>query len=877
MDEIDALGTTVWLYIPGATPAEDQFIDLTAETGRGFGDPHNKYTWGSALFDHDGDETTPPRLYVGTLNAQGDFTGGIAATVRFAGLGETGSGDIFQLLFNDPTSLRELLAQDYPNVLQGDGPEIWEYDSADGGSWQQVFNISESGGVDDDDLGFRDAVVYDGKLFIPTSTQLIYNIVAAGDNPAKIIYTTDGTNYAALSGGPLGDPETGSIRSLETAVIDGKEVLVVGTENSTNGAELWVWDGETDSWWPDPLISFDGDTMDSDGADIPFATAISETYQAADGRLLVGTWFPYKLYEITPEGEINDVTPLDPSESPTTASDDQGVMQIITYDGYLYVGSVNYTGGASLYRAELPSGADWTPQWEVVTTAGFSDNPGPPEYADGAAPYVWQLTVIDDVLYIGDSSATTAHLLRLTHDTDLDNTPILEVVQDPVNGGPMMFGPLAGGLRKFVPVAIDPVTHEFLTDQSDPNAFIIGTATPFASPAEGLLEFFFGYNGETVLGRANRTNQLEGGALEDLILGGAEIDIIHAGAEDDTILSDFWGLGVRGGRDEVHGGAGDDLVLGGRGNDSLYGDENEDFLIGGKGRDSIHGGEGTDFIVGDGLLDGPVGDLFGSLSETFSDPQLMQNLELPEGDGPTLQELLANLTEASAAVRGLLGMMNDTLHGDEGSDIIIAGAGRDRVYGGEDGDLVYGLQGNDKIFGEAGDDILDGGAGRDFVSGGDGNDVIVTGLGNDTMLGGEGSDRFLVLGGDVTLAGFDTSSGPIVGDGVIETGRDRIIGFEKGVDVIDLSAFMNNNPLIPDPNIPVYSFADHIQPALSASALGWLVIDLSLIKGNADNDLDDVDGAGTIIVVGLRYADVEESDFKVDTQFTAGFDFFSFI
>ena len=54
-----------------------------------------------------------------------------------------------------------------------------------------------------------------------------------------------------------------------------------------------------------------------------------------------------------------------------------------------------------------------------------------------------------------------------------------------------------------------------------------------------------------------------------------------------------------GGRDEVHGEAGDDTAYGGCGNDTLFGDAQDDDLIGGWGNDWISGGTGQDGILGD--------------------------------------------------------------------------------------------------------------------------------------------------------------------------------------------------------------------------------------------------------------------------------------
>src|SRR5205085_7780868 len=54
-----------------------------------------------------------------------------------------------------------------------------------------------------------------------------------------------------------------------------------------------------------------------------------------------------------------------------------------------------------------------------------------------------------------------------------------------------------------------------------------------------------------------------------------------------------------GGRDEVHGEAGDDTVYLGAGHDVAFGDGQDDDIIGGWGNDWISGGTGQDGVIGD--------------------------------------------------------------------------------------------------------------------------------------------------------------------------------------------------------------------------------------------------------------------------------------
>ena len=81
--------------------------------------------------------------------------------------------------------------------------------------------------------------------------------------------------------------------------------------------------------------------------------------------------------------------------------------------------------------------------------------------------------------------------------------------------------------------------------------------------------------------------------------------------------------------------------------------------------------------------------------------------------------------------------------------------------------------GNDTLTGNEAANRLDAGAGNDNVSGGAGDDILIGGLGQDVLSGGDGSDLFV----------FET-----IGDSVVGSGRDTILDFEQGSDLIDLSA-----------------------------------------------------------------------------------------
>ncbi|WP_179379977.1 serine hydrolase [Jannaschia marina] len=106
----------------------------------------------------------------------------------------------------------------------------------------------------------------------------------------------------------------------------------------------------------------------------------------------------------------------------------------------------------------------------------------------------------------------------------------------------------------------------------------------------------------------------------------------------------------------------------------------------------------------------------------------------------------------------------DAAHAD---NQLIGLGGHDNLSGGHGEDRLLGGAGHDRLRGRGGDDWLEGGEGRDHLRGGSGDDVLDGGRGADFLQGGRGADRFVFELGD---------------------GRDRLLRFEPGTDVIDLSA-----------------------------------------------------------------------------------------
>ena len=100
-------------------------------------------------------------------------------------------------------------------------------------------------------------------------------------------------------------------------------------------------------------------------------------------------------------------------------------------------------------------------------------------------------------------------------------------------------------------------------------------------------------------------DQIIGGPGDDTLSGGPGRDYIDGGSGDDTLLGGrgkdtiYGGLG----HDEVSGGASRDYIDGGPGHDLLKGGTGDDFLSGGHGVDDIDGGPGNDIAAGGAEVD----------------------------------------------------------------------------------------------------------------------------------------------------------------------------------------------------------------------------------------------------------------------------------
>jgi Ca2+-binding RTX toxin-like protein len=402
----------------------------------------------------------------------------------------------------------------------------------------------------------------------------------------------------------------------------------------------------------------------------------------------------------------------------------------------------------------------------------------------------------------------------------------------------------------------------------------------FSSIAQMLSVFGDNLNNTINISRNAAGNILvNGGAVP--ILGGqptvantALIQVFGQGGNDTITVNEASGalpavhLFGGEGNDVLTGGSGGDMLFGQNGNDTLLGKGGNDFLFGGAGNDVLTGGDGDDQVFGEGGDDrmiwnpGDDTDLFeggagtdtaevngGNGAEVFTATANGTRVRFDRLDPApfsldigTTEKLVLNMNggdDKFSATGNLATLINVTVDGGTGNDVILGSNGADTLLGGDGDDFIDGQQGNDTAFLGAGNDTFqwDPGDGSDTVEGQGGTDTMlfngsnigeifdVSALGervrftrnvgnivmdvnevekiNVNALGGPDALTVNDLSGaDVTEVNIDLagtiggSAGDAQADTVIATGRKggdivTVFGAGNSVSVVGLSAQIN--------------------------------------------------------------------------------------
>ena len=287
------------------------------------------------------------------------------------------------------------------------------------------------------------------------------------------------------------------------------------------------------------------------------------------------------------------------------------------------------------------------------------------------------------------------------------------------------------------------------------------------------------------------TNTVDTGTGNDVVYGSTGVDNVAGHSLPDE-------------SDDIRGGAGDDVLVGGTGTDTVFGGPGDDYviaepsgvedlgygdgygpakkvthqdlptdvepsskvLVGGTGNDHIIGGDGGAAIDGDGynpsVRCGPGTPASAPVNESVN-TGTDGNDKIIGGAG--VENVRAGGGDDLATVKGNA----DLVCGESGVDTLFGDAEADQIWGGSDGDVIqggtgadhlYGNGGNDTIYGNADADQIEGNADTDWITGGDADDVIVGGTLEDPGHGDDVDYLFGDLGNDTIIGDNGTASGP---------------------------------------------------------------------------------------------------------------------
>ncbi len=387
------------------------------------------------------------------------------------------------------------------------------------------------------------------------------------------------------------------------------------------------------------------------------------------------------------------------------------------------------------------------------------------------------------------------------------------------------------------------------------------------------------------------TGALSGGdADNDTIAGGIDGVI---GSDFDDVLTGFNQQGTTPAdtfTNELFGGAGNDVISGLDGNDLLEGGDDNDTITGGAGADSISGGADRDLIIGgtdgdtiDGGSAGGVDD-FDTLDLTGQGPFRIIN-QVVDGNGNGTDGTVEFLDGSGVPtgesftfteIEEILGdRVAGPVDGTSGNDVITptSGAGGG-VFVDAQGDSVDGIDGDDDIInGFAGDDTIDGGAGADQIFGGADADTILLDDGEfdgDVIAGGEAGDdvdtvNTTDVAEDVTVTFTGNEAGTVEGDtSGDEATFTEIEAIETGAgdDTVDGSVTTAGIDVTTgDGSDALYGGRDDDTITVGAgdNAEGGHGDDVFTIDVTADNDTTG-GGAATVNIVGGETGEANQPD-----------------
>ena len=370
----------------------------------------------------------------------------------------------------------------------------------------------------------------------------------------------------------------------------------------------------------------------------------------------------------------------------------------------------------------------------------------------------------------------------------------------------------------------------------------------------GALNVINGKGGDDLICGGRATDFVFGGPGNDKLKGGGGSDYLAGSTGNDHLygdgkdggsldLADYElttnGVSVNFQTDKATGEGTDTLhanidgVWGSPFDDSIIGDGNTQFIWSGGGNDTINAGGGLDLVTpGDG------DDNVNGGNEGADEANDLDIFYVNDSTGPTTVDLGAGTatgagigTDQVTDFENVVGSnFNDTITGDEVSNILFGGRGNDSLRGGqgfdyaaywfaasavnanlqtrtstgattldaEGNDLgegtdsfldLEGLLGTinfaDTLVGDNQANYIDGDGGNDTLSGGGGDDWFVGGLGSDTVDGGAGSfDFWDYYGGEAVSANLGTGTITTPSIQLSVTGLEAVAGANENDTLI---------------------------------------------------------------------------------------------
>ncbi|MCB1998992.1 MAG: hypothetical protein KDH91_00365, partial [Rhodoferax sp.] len=246
----------------------------------------------------------------------------------------------------------------------------------------------------------------------------------------------------------------------------------------------------------------------------------------------------------------------------------------------------------------------------------------------------------------------------------------------------------------------------------------------------------------------------------------------------------------------IHGGGGDDTIIGSQLGDVLTGGSGDDRIFGQDGDDRIHGDSGINIDIVSRILSVPTTD---GLRPANDNPDsnrdtLVAGRDTIQGDGgddiifgdhgivqqllPATQQILNVRRVTDIRTDQPANGADDVIHGNDGRDRIFGGNGADTIVGGAGSDVIFGDHGHmsyvsGDYFGQVDTDLstLDLIESVDTLAAWGGNDTITDDASDDIILGGQGDDTIdagagqnIVFGDHGLLRGVDSGANTPVND-----------------------------------------------------------------------------------------------------------------